>query len=80
MLKPAEFFSKGVEGSRIRYGGKSAPVVEIFKIARKSMYAYGVEEGTGRIIFLYLRSGLLTDQERGSFGEIEVVQHEAPSG
>ena len=76
-MTPENFFkSKKVKvGSKIQYGDPNWPAVRVTFIARGSMYAYGVEEGTERQLVLILSSGLLKDPVRGgSHGCIKIVR------
>jgi hypothetical protein len=75
-MSPSEFFQKAGVGCRIQYGRGEcrSPVVEITYINRSSMYAWAIEEGTGRRVWLFLSRGLLCDETwQNSFGTIEVV-------
>jgi hypothetical protein len=72
-MTPSEFFQRGEEGSKIRYGGPDSPTVEVWRISKQSMFAYGTEEGTGRRVQLFLASGLLLDTKRGRFSTLELV-------
>ncbi len=73
-MSPAEFFQKARVGFRVRYGEATSAAVKVTYINSASMYAWAIEEGTGRRVWLFLNAGLLCDGNwRNSFGTIEIL-------
>lgn len=62
-ISASEFFQKGKDDLRIRYGSSDLPPVVIFCFVPNT-YAWAEEEGTKRHLFLFLRGGMLVDQDR----------------
>ena len=72
-MTPMDFFKRAPIGSRVRYGEPNALPVKVTFIVQDRMYAYGVEEGTGRRVFLILEKDQLNDPNRGFFDSVEIL-------
>ncbi len=73
-MTPMDFFKKATIGSMVRYGRPDLPLVKVTFIVRDRMYAHGVEERTGRLVFLILDNHKLNDPNRGHFDSVDILE------